>query len=269
MHPSPDMSLDLRLLPTRDPELSQNHNICQPGPRPCSGRQEAWGQGPPPLLRPWFLWALESLSTRGPEVLAPSRAPALSYIPISMMAAAGKSSLFSPAGLSSPKCLFSLEDYALSGQALRTSLGERFKPIPHPRPQSQPPDAQAPALPPGPHSPVEFIVVIVDLPPEVEPGEREAEGEGQEQEPEALPLQGRTEGRGQRGQGWPSGHHCPERSHPSPVAAPPPGWVHKGTYPSPAALAPSWPAFAKQWKAWRRGSSPGSNRNSPTDRCGN
>lgn len=101
------MSLDLRLLPTRDPELSQNHNICQPGPRPCSGRQEAWGRGPPPLLRPWFLWALESLSTRGPEVLAPSRAPALSYIPISMIAAAGKSSLFSPAGLSSPKRLFS------------------------------------------------------------------------------------------------------------------------------------------------------------------
>ena len=115
VHPAPDMSLGLRLLPTREPELSQNHTICQPGPRPCSRRQKAWGRGPPPLLRSWFFWALQSLSTRGPEVAAPSRAPALSYIPISMIAAAGRSSLFSPAGLSSPKPLFSLEDYALKG----------------------------------------------------------------------------------------------------------------------------------------------------------
>lgn len=39
------------------------------------------------------------------------------------------------------------------------------------------------------HSPVEFIVVIVDFPPEVEPGEREAKGDGEEQEPEAFPLE--------------------------------------------------------------------------------
>ena len=61
------------------------------------------------------------------------------------------------------------------------------------------PSPQAP--PPGPHSPVEFIVVIVDFPPEVEPGEREAEGESQQQEPEALPLEGQREDRGQRGRG--------------------------------------------------------------------
>lgn len=41
-----------------------------------------------------------------------------------------------------------------------------------------------------PHSPVEFVVVIVDFPPEVQPGEREAKGEGEEQEPEAFPLKG-------------------------------------------------------------------------------
>lgn len=42
---------------------------------------------------------------------------------------------------------------------------------------------------PHPHSPVEFIVVIVHFPPEVEPGECEAKGEGEEQEPEAFPLE--------------------------------------------------------------------------------
>ena len=110
------------------------------------------------------------------------------------------------------------------------------------------PRPQAP--PPGPHSPVEFIVVIVDFPPEVQPGEREAEGEGQEQEPEALPLEGQSKGRGQWGQGWPSGHHHPERSHPSPRGSPTARRVHKGPYPAlPTALAPPRPAFVKQWKA--------------------
>lgn len=52
-------------------------------------------------------------------------------------------------------------------------------------------DAWDPGLVPTPcpHSPVEFIVVIVDFPPEVEPGECEAEGDGEEQEPEAFPLE--------------------------------------------------------------------------------
>lgn len=39
------------------------------------------------------------------------------------------------------------------------------------------------------HSPVEFIVVIVDFPPEVEPGECEAKRDCEEQEPEAFPLE--------------------------------------------------------------------------------
>lgn len=39
------------------------------------------------------------------------------------------------------------------------------------------------------HLPIEFIVVIMDIPPEVEPGECEAEGEGEQQEPETLPLE--------------------------------------------------------------------------------
>lgn len=39
------------------------------------------------------------------------------------------------------------------------------------------------------HLPVELIVVVVNFPPEVEPGESEAEGANQEQEPQAFPLQ--------------------------------------------------------------------------------
>lgn len=45
-----------------------------------------------------------------------------------------------------------------------------------------------------PHSPVELIVVVVDFPPEVEPGEREAEGADEEQEPQAFPLQEQNRG---------------------------------------------------------------------------
>ena len=44
-------------------------------------------------------------------------------------------------------------------------------------------------------SPVELIVVVVDSPPEVEPGEREAEGADQKQEPQAFPLQEQSTGR--------------------------------------------------------------------------
>lgn len=46
------------------------------------------------------------------------------------------------------------------------------------------------------HSPVELIVVVVDSPPEVEPGEREAEGADKEQEPQVLPLQEQSRAEG-------------------------------------------------------------------------
>lgn len=46
------------------------------------------------------------------------------------------------------------------------------------------------------HSPVELIVVVVDSPPEVEPGEREAEGADKEQEPQAFPLQEQSRAEG-------------------------------------------------------------------------
>ena len=58
-------------------------------------------------------------------------------------------------------------------QGHRAELGRRLRPEPRG----------------SPHSPVELIVVVVDSPPEVEPGEREAEGADQEQEPQAFPLQ--------------------------------------------------------------------------------
>lgn len=56
---------------------------------------------------------------------------------------------------------------------------------------------------PSAHSPVEFIVVIANFPPEVEPGECEAKGEGEEQEPEPFPLEGKVE------KGWLVRTCCP------------------------------------------------------------
>lgn len=38
------------------------------------------------------------------------------------------------------------------------------------------------------YSPVDFIVVIVNFPPEVKPDEGQEEGRGEDEEPEALPL---------------------------------------------------------------------------------
>ena len=68
---------------------------------------------------------------------------------------------------------------------------EAQTPTPLPTPVSAT-GCQDPGLVPCPHLPVEFIVVIVDFPPEVEPGECEAEGDGEEQEPEAFPLEGQS-----------------------------------------------------------------------------
>lgn len=65
-------------------------------------------------------------------------------------------------------------------QGHRAELGRRLRPEPRG----------------SPHSPVELIVVIVDSPPEVEPGEREAEGADQEQEPQAFPLQEQSRAEG-------------------------------------------------------------------------
>lgn len=44
------------------------------------------------------------------------------------------------------------------------------------------------ALPLATHSPVELAVVVVRLPPEVEPDEQQTEGEEEDQGPEQLPL---------------------------------------------------------------------------------
>lgn len=101
---------------------------------------------------------------------------------------------------------------ATGGQALRTSLGERFRAIPHPGPQSQPPDAQAPAPPPGPHSPVEIHRSHCGPPtsrarwPETKVKVRSRN--------QRLHCRGGPEGPGVSG-GRPSGLHCPEHSHPS------------------------------------------------------
>jgi len=39
------------------------------------------------------------------------------------------------------------------------------------------------------YSPVDFVVVIVNFPPEVKPDQGQEEGRGEDEEPEALPLQ--------------------------------------------------------------------------------
>lgn len=45
------------------------------------------------------------------------------------------------------------------------------------------------ALPLAAHSPVELVVVVMRLPPEVEPDEQQTEGEEEDEGPQKLPLQ--------------------------------------------------------------------------------
>lgn len=87
----------------------------------------------------------------------------------------------------------------MGGRALRASLGEGLKPKP-------PVPVPGPALT---HSPVKFIVVIVDFPPEVEPGECEAEGDCEEQEPQAFPLEEQSK----KGVKWGQGPALQAASH--------------------------------------------------------
>lgn len=42
------------------------------------------------------------------------------------------------------------------------------------------------------HSPVELVVVVMRLPPEVEPDEQQTEGEEEDEGPQKLPLQEKT-----------------------------------------------------------------------------
>lgn len=42
------------------------------------------------------------------------------------------------------------------------------------------------------HSPVELVVVVMRLPPEVEPDEQQTEGEEEDEGPQKLPLQENT-----------------------------------------------------------------------------
>lgn len=48
------------------------------------------------------------------------------------------------------------------------------------------------ALPLAAHSPVELVVVVMRLPPEVEPDEQQTEGEEEDEGPQKLPLQEKT-----------------------------------------------------------------------------
>lgn len=65
------------------------------------------------------------------------------------------------------------------------------------------------------HLPVELIVVVVNFPPEVEPGESEAEGANQEQEPQAFPLQEQSRGQSHKNRHSVTASHraAPTRAH--------------------------------------------------------
>lgn len=99
--------------------------------------------------------------------------------------------MFSPAGLRSCRPLCLPED-SVPKSHTESSEGQPGRQVQTRAPQFQPKALALCPCPPCPHSPVEFIVVVVGLPPEVQPGECEAKGEGEKQEPEALPLEDRA-----------------------------------------------------------------------------
>lgn len=198
--PASALPLDPRLVPTKALSCPGTTAPASPAQGPAQGAG-VLGSGAPASAE-----ALEFCLQRGPEAPAPIDIPILrdsstrKGLPV---LPSGSQLLPSPSSLqgTAPPSLYR-ELVASGGRALRTSLEEMLNSLHHPpRPRLQPVDAGAQPRS-RTHSPVEFVVVIVDLPPEVEPGEREAEGEGEEQEPEALPLQGQSEGSGQAGQGW-------------------------------------------------------------------
>ena len=108
----------------------------------------SWGLGPPPLLRPWSLWAPEFCLRRGPEAPAPIDIPILrdsstrKGLPV---LPSGSQLLPSPSSLqgTAPPSLYR-ELVASGGRALRTSLEEMLNSLHHPpRPRLQPVDAGA------------------------------------------------------------------------------------------------------------------------------